>query len=189
MLEGRFSFAGCACCGDTPPALVSRRGFLAGAVSVGLSATGSAAWAQSEPATASGQKAHRIDIHHHLAPPNYIPELTSRKTNQRPLVEWTVQKTLDIKGQAGIATSMLSISEPGVWFGEDAEARRLARETNEWGAGLVGDFPGRFGLFASLPLPDVDASLREIAYAMDVLKADGICMMTSYGSKYIGDRS
>src|SRR5665647_599212 len=170
MTGGQLSFGGCACCGGATRARMNRRGFLAGTASLGLSAMGSSAWAQSEPLTASGQKAHRIDIHHHLAPPSYIPELTSRKTNQRPLVEWTVQKTLDIMGHAGIATSMLSISEPGVWFGDDQEAGRIARQTNEWGAGLVRDFPGRFGLFASLPLPDVDASLLEIAFAMDVLK-------------------
>jgi predicted TIM-barrel fold metal-dependent hydrolase len=84
---------------------------------------------------------------------------------------------------------MVSISEPGVWFGDDAEARRIARETNDWGAKLVRDYPGRFGLLASLPIPDIDASLREIEYSMDVLKADGICMMTSYGGKYLGDSS
>jgi predicted TIM-barrel fold metal-dependent hydrolase len=189
MLEGRFSFAGCTCCGNTQNLLVSRRAFLAGAASFGLSATISPAQAQIEPSTIGGRKPHRIDIHHHLAPPQYIPELISRRTNQRPLIEWTPQKTLDIMDQAGIATSMLSISEPGVWFGDDAEARRIARETNDWGAGLVRDFPGRFGLFASLPLPDADASLREIDHALDVLKADGICMMTSYGGKYLGDRS
>jgi predicted TIM-barrel fold metal-dependent hydrolase len=129
----------------------------------------------------------RIDIHHHFAPPNYIPELTSRHTDQRPLVEWTTQKSLDVMGQAGITTAMISISEPGVWFGDNAQARRIARETNEWGAALVHARPSQFGLFASLPIPDIDASLHEIAYGLDVLKADGICMMTSYGGTYLGD--
>ena len=93
------------------------------------------------PASSPAGAAQRIDIHHHLAPPAYIPELASRKTGQRPLMDWTPQKSLDVMGKAGIATSMVSISEPGVWFGDEAEARRIARETNDWGAGLVRDYP------------------------------------------------
>ena len=73
--------------------------------------------------------------------------------------------------------------------GDDAEARRIAGKSNEWGTGLVRDYPGKFGLFASLPIPDVDGSLREIEYSLDVLKADGICMLTSVNGKYLGDAS
>ncbi|MDB5642491.1 MAG: TIM-barrel fold metal-dependent hydrolase [Hyphomicrobiales bacterium] len=182
-MDPSYRIKGCACC--DAGGLPTRRAFLAGAAATAGAALGGPAFAQ-----APDQAARRlIDIHHHLAPPAYIPELVKRQTNQRPLVEWTVEKTLESMDQAGIETSILSISEPGVWFGDEAEARRIARETNDWGAALVQRRPEKFGLFASLPIPDIDASLKEIAYAFDTLKADGICMMTSYGGKYLGDPS
>ena len=71
--------------------------------------------------------------------------------------------------------------------GDDAEARRIARETNDWGANLVRDYPGKFGLFASLPIPDIYASLREIEYSLDTLKADGFCITSNNGEVWPGD--
>jgi predicted TIM-barrel fold metal-dependent hydrolase len=187
-MDRTYRIKGCVCCPETVlPG--TRRDFLAGAAFAAASAMSGAAWAQTPASKPAGGARKLIDIHHHLSPPSYIPELVKRNTNQRPLVEWTPEKTLEIMDEAGIETSILSISEPGVWFGDDAEARRLARETNDWGAALIQRYPGKFGLFASLPIPDIDASLKEIAYAFDTLKADGVCMMTSYGGKYLGDPS
>lgn len=130
---------------------------------------------------------YRIDVHHHLAPPGFIKEIVARKTGQRPLMEWTPARSVEAMDKAGIATAITSISEPGVWYGDSTKARALARECNEFGARMMRDYPGRFGQFASLPIPDVEASLREIEHALDVLKADGICLLTSYGGKYLGD--
>jgi predicted TIM-barrel fold metal-dependent hydrolase len=170
---------GCGCCD------ITRRGFVAGGIAaVGAAATGLGA----SPAAAQGANPRRIDVHHHLAPPKWISDVVvGRKTGQRPLANWTPAKAIEDMDRGGVATSVTSISEPGVWFGDNDTARKLARECNEYAAKLAADHPGRFGMFATLPMPDVEGSLREAAYALDVLKADGICLLTSYQSKYLGD--
>jgi 6-methylsalicylate decarboxylase len=138
------------------------------------------------PAAASAQP-HRIDVHHHFSAPGFIAAISTRKTNQRPLEQWTVEKSIDDMDKSGVATAMISTSEPSVWFGDDEAARKLARECNELGAHLMADHPGRFGMFSTIPLPDVDGALRELEYSQDTLKADGVCLMTSYQGKYPGD--
>ena len=166
--------SGCACCVAQGP---SRRAFLTAAAGAAL-ALGPAA----------AQAPRRVDVHHHLAPPRWIAEVVrGRNTGQRPLADWTPQRSLDDMDRGGVATAVVSISEPSVWFGDNAAARALARECNDYGARLAADHPGRFGQFAILPLPDVEGSLREIGYALDTLNADGICLMTSYQGKYLGD--
>lgn len=164
---------------------LSRRTFLGGLAACGANAL----LPQCLAATPAAEDIapFRIDVHHHLAPPGFVREIVARKTGQRPLMEWTPAKSIEAMDRAGIATAITSVSEPGVWYVDNAAARVLARECNEYGARMAGDYPGRFGLFASLPIPDVEGSLREIEYSLDVLKADGICMMTSYGGQYLGD--
>jgi len=103
-----------------------------------------------------------------------------------PANNWTLAKTLEDMDKAGTATAITSITTPGLWFGNAAVSRRLSRECNEYSAKIIRDYPGLFGLFAALPLPDIDGSLKEIEYALDVLKADGICMHTVYQDKATG---
>ena len=134
---------------------------------------------------------HRIDVHHHILPPGYVAAVGDARIG--PLIlagrtpEWTPEMSVEAMDRNGIATAITSISAPGLWFGDNAESVRLARLCNEYGAAIRRDHPGRFGLFASLPLPDVDASLAEIDYALDTLEADGIGLLTSYGDRYPGD--
>lgn len=140
----------------------------------------------------SGQPArqpvpHRIDVHCHFSSPGFIAAIKARNTGQLPLMNWSSSRTLEDMDRDGVATSIVSTSEPSVWFGDNDAARRLARECNEYGAKLMAAYPGRFGMFATLPLPDVDGALREIEYAFDTLKADGACFMSSYQGKYLGD--
>jgi predicted TIM-barrel fold metal-dependent hydrolase len=127
---------------------------------------------------------HRIDVHHHLFPPAYRTAIGNLAAGQPA---WTPAQSVEEMDKGGIATSLLSISSPGVWFGDVEQGRRLARIVNDYGAMTAKDHPGRFGLFAALPLPDIEGSLREIEYAFGTLKADGIGLLTSYGDKWLGD--
>jgi len=134
-----------------------------------------------------------IDVHHHIVPPFYLAENSARIADSRggqisrAWLEWTPQKALDAMDDHGVETAILSLSTPGVWFGDAQSARDTARRSNEYAAELVQKHPGRFGLFAAIPLPDISGSLAEIHYALDVLKADGIGLLTSYADRWLGD--
>jgi predicted TIM-barrel fold metal-dependent hydrolase len=144
----------------------------------------------------TGRKPHRIDVHHHFFPPEYRARVTewAQATGvgaavQKAQVDWTIDRAVEEMDRTALATAVLSTSTPGVWFGDAAEARRLARICNEFAARMANDRPGRFGSFASVPMPDIDGTLAEIAYALDVLKADGIGMTTSFDGVWPGDVS
>lgn len=149
--------------------------------------------ASTQAATRSDKKLSRIDVHAH-----YLPEIYRRAAEAAgqgkadgmptPLPTWDLDSALGSMDRLGIGAAVLSISSPGVHFGDDAAARSLARAVNEEGAKAVSLHPRRFGLFASLPLPDVDGALREIEYAFDVLKADGIALKTNCQGIYMGDQ-
>lgn len=131
----------------------------------------------------------RIDTHHHVFPPAYIAALVARTLDDQLATSWSVARTLDDMERAGVATAILSVTTPAASFAEPAAARQLARACNEWVAGLVDGSRGRFGSFATMPMPDVEGTLREIEFALDTLKADGVCLLTSYGDRWLGHPS
>ena len=132
----------------------------------------------------------RIDIHHHFANPGFISMVKSKKTSGWEVWQpYTPAKAIEDMDRGGVAVSVLSVTTPGIWFGADAETRKLARDLNEYGARMVSDYPGRFGLFAVLPFPNAIACLKEIEYAFDSLKADGVGLLSSYGNRWLGDPS
>lgn len=132
-----------------------------------------------------------IDVHHHILPERYVAEVGAAKVGGQGssgrVPEWSIADALRKMDAHGIATAITSISAPGIPL-ESRDARRaLARWCNEFAADLTVRHPGRFGMFATLALPDVDASLEEIAFAYDTCKADGICLLSNYGGLYFDD--
>ena len=120
----------------------------------------------------SGGKPNHIDVHHHFYPPEFRQAVNDFTGSALPKVKsWTPSASLEEMDKNGVSTAILSLwSIPGVWMGADpAGMRRWARLVNEYAAEMQRDYPGRFGLFAALPMPDVDGSLGEIEYALDVL--------------------
>lgn len=165
----------------------------------GVSAAGGAAllgrrqvWGQGAPTNTRA-----IDCHHHFLSPTYIKALAAHDGHHVAgyttwfaldrLKDYTPARDLDAMDKEGVAVSLLSCTTPGIWFGDPEETRKLAREMNEFGAKMASDHKGRFGLFAVLPLPTIDDSLKEIEYAFDTLKADGVGLLSSYENHWLGD--
>ena len=129
---------------------------------------------------------HRIDVHHHLVPPSWLAAIDIIGRTDPLMRGWSVHKSIDDMDKGGVAIAIVSPTTPQVTpLGKEA-AIRIARQSNEFAKQLMTDYPGRFGAFAMLPLPHIEESLREAAYALDVLKLDGIGVMTNYGDKWLG---
>ncbi len=130
----------------------------------------------------------RIDVHHHVTPPSYSKAAAKITYGNPPRMDWSLARSLEDMDKGGVATAIISLPHPvTIWPQPKDEQRRLARDWNEFVAKIASDHPGRFGLFASLPMLDIEGSLREIEYALDTLKADGINLMTNIGDKWLGD--
>jgi len=114
-------------------------------------------------------KPHRIDVHHHLVPPAYVDAVRRAKLDNPPMVNWTPEKSLEDMDKAGTATSIVSPMPPQLGFLPPADAAKVARESNEWARQMAKDHPGRFGVFAMLPMPYIEDSLKEIEYALSLI--------------------
>jgi 6-methylsalicylate decarboxylase len=172
----------CGCC-------MGRRQFLAAGLATASALAAPAVLAQT-PAAKSAAK--RIDMHHHFLPPQYMKEEHERinfghNLSASTLLAWSASQSIEIMDANGIATAIVSQTTPGVWFGDVAGSRRAARMWNDFAAEQIKTYPGRYGLFAPVPLPDTDGCLKEIEYALDTLHADGIGLVSSYDGKYLGD--
>src|ERR1700722_16716774 len=118
-----------------------------------------------------------IDVHAHFLPDFYIEALASAGHSLPDgllhMPAWSAEEAVKLMDELGVRTSMLSISSPGVHFGDDAKARALSRRLNEYATKLRDSSAGRFGHLASVPLPNVGHAIEEAVYALETLRADG----------------
>lgn len=180
-------FHDCPAC-DTGRA--SRRQFL-----TGLGAVGAAAILPAPAVHAQGART-LIDTHNHFYPPSYLAiqkEWESKRNIplSAAVYEWTPAKLIELMDKDGIRTAVTSLASiPGVWLDISPEAaNKLAIVCQEFQAEMRKNYPGRFGIFAPLSMLNVDLTLKEIEYAFDTIKADGINLQTNYGDKWLGDPS
>lgn len=139
-----------------------------------------------------GSNAKKIDVHHHAVPPLYIEALASigiHGSGGMRFPNWSPQKSLNVMEFNKITTAVLSLSSPGTYFGDADFAVNLARQVNEYLALTVQEHPLQFGFFATLPAPLTSESAAEAEYALDVLNADGVCLLASAGDVFLGDPS
>ena len=109
----------------------------------------------------------RIDVHHHIIPPDYIKALKRigiTSAGGYPYPNWNPQTSLNVMDQNEIAVAITSM--PFVYLGDLPLSADFARRCNDFSARLVSDHPKRFGSFAVLPLPDIEAALRELEHAI-----------------------
>ncbi|XPS80637.1 6-methylsalicylate decarboxylase [Ascochyta lentis] len=134
----------------------------------------------------------RIDVHSHFLPSDYRDALAqnghSHPDGMPAIPQWSIDQHLDMMQTANVSKSILSISSPGTHIvpGNDTLGRNLTRDCNAYAAQMKKQDPERFGFWASLPLPDVDAALEEIETAW-AEGADGFGLMTNYHGMYVGD--
>lgn len=171
----------------------TRRTFLKG-----MAAVSAGALLSGRQLSAEGTVNPRIlNCHSHFTSPSYIKAMQAKEghhvagyTTWSVLSTWdhyTPAKAVEDMDKNGIGASMISLVNPGSWFGDPEETRDLVRELNEYGARMVSDHKGRFGLMAALPIPTIEDCLHEIEYAFDKLKADGVGLLSSYGDHWLGD--
>ena len=127
-----------------------------------------------------------IDVHHHIAPASWLAT-SATPDQERAFKGWSIPKTLEEMDRSGVTTAYASAVVFGDSFDSPESARRFSREFNDYAASVRSERPGRFGIFAMVPMPDIEATLAEIAYAYDTLHAEGIGLFTSYNDTYLGN--
>ena len=135
-----------------------------------------------------GAAPDRIDVHQHVLPPFWVQALRERGSIHRP-PPWSPEIALAYMDTHRIRTAYLSLTAPSVEAWAEDDRCGIARDVNDYTAGLVAEWPDRFGHFATLPLPDLDGALREAAYAFDVLGADGVVLLSNYADRFLGHPS
>ena len=133
----------------------------------------------------------RIDTHTHYLPPAYNAMLDRRDLHFLdggfPRPEWSAEIHLKNMETLSITKAYLSVSSPHLHMGDKTEAAETARGCNEFGAELMKQYPEKFGIMASLPLPEIEASVDEVRYCADNLNIHGFCLMTNSNGVYLGD--
>lgn len=133
----------------------------------------------------------RIDMHTHYLPPAYNAMLDQRDLHFLdggfPRPDWSVEQHLKNMEALSITKAYLSVSSPHLHMGDKAEAVETARGCNEFGAELVKTYPEKFGIMASLPLPEIEESIAEVKYCAEQLNIRGFCLMTNSRGVYLGD--
>ena len=137
---------------------------------------------------------NKIDVHHHIFPNEYVAALKEAGVKNSLGVDfpkWTVETSFKKMKENGIKIAMLSISSPGVYFNgidfPEGFSEKLARITNEVIAETKHKYPESFGGFATIPMLNQEAAIEELNYAFNTLHLDGVCLMTNYMGKYLGD--
>ncbi len=169
---------------------INRRTFLKLISIFGMSFSANVVFASNISKKQTSQQRNIFDVQHHILPPVYtntLEKLGIRISGGVPIPRfWDAQQSLNAMDRNGIATAITSISSPGIYFGDSKFSIDLAKRCNEYSANLVRDNQKRFGGFAVLPLPDVEAALRELEYAFDTLKLDGVVLLTNVDGRYLG---
>lgn len=134
----------------------------------------------------------RIDIQHHILPKEYVRQIGEDSIAELIVSgvapKWTPQVSVDAMDRNGIELAVTSLSAPAFHMNDEDRAARLARFCNDFvESEMRTTYKGRFGMFATLPMPHIGATLEEIAYCFDVLRVDGVCLLTNYGEHYLGD--
>lgn len=137
-----------------------------------------------------GKAQQVIDVHSHMIPQSYLDYLSENHAlldEDFPIPNWNLDEHQKFMDDAGITCSVLTLPAPQPWFGDNAECARIIRQVNEEMASVKVLHEGQFLFCAALPLPDVDAAIREAVYALDTLHADGVKLASNSRGLYLGD--